>query len=130
MSETALAEWVKDEQADLWSELSTAIRSATNGCWSIQAANVSRRIVESARLVGPTHPNAIAWPLVGGGIYETLLDIGEIQHEPLTPAYFRETEEVMREHGGSHEALRIQFSQTIAAMTDPREVRYIRDGDG
>ena len=126
----ALAAWVRDEQDALWRELNEAIRLATNGRWSMQAAYVARRIVEAARLVGPTHPNAVLWTLTGSGIYDALLEVGAIEHEPLTPEYLRDTEEIMRDHGGSQEALRIQFAPTIASMTEPREVRYIRDGDG
>jgi hypothetical protein len=125
-----LAEWVRDEQSALWRELDHAIRWAANGYWSMQAANVARRIVEAARLVGPTDPDEVLWSLTGSGVYDALLSVGEIDHEPLTHDYLRETERVMRDHGGSQEALRLQFAQTIAAMTEPREVRYIRDGDG
>jgi hypothetical protein len=125
-----MAAWIRDEQNALWRELDEAIRRAINGRWSMQAAYVARRIVEAARLVGPTHPSEVLWTLTGSGIYDALLDVGAIEHEPLTLEYLRETEEIMRDHGGSQEALRIQFGQTIAAMTDPREVRYIRDGDG
>lgn len=125
-----LAQWVRDEQAALWRELDEAIRSAVNGYWSMRAAYVARRIVEAARLVGPTEPDEVLWPLVGGGIYEALLDIGGVTHEPLTPAYLRETEAVMRDHGGTQEGCRLRYAQTVASMTEPREVRFIRDGDG
>lgn len=130
VSTSALAEWIKDEQAALWRELDEAIRRAANGRWSMQAAYVARRIVEAARLAGPTNPDEVLWPLTGSGVYDALLEIGQVEHTPLAPAYLRETESLMREHGGSQEALRIQFAQTIAAMTDPCEVRFIRDGDG
>lgn len=123
-----MAAWVRDEQDALWRELDEAIRRAVNGVWSIQAGYVARRIVEAARLVGPTHPDGVLWRLTGSGIYDTLLDVGEIEHEPLTPEYLRETEALMSEHGGSQEALRIQSAATIAAMTDPREARDIREG--
>jgi hypothetical protein len=126
----ALIEWVKDEQAALWRELDEAIRRAVNGYWSMQAAYVARRIVEAARLVGPTHPDSVLWSLTGGGVYDALLDVGGVEHDPLTPEYLRETETVMCDHGGSQEACRLRMAQTIAAMTQPREVVYIRDGEG
>lgn len=126
----ALAEWVRDEQAALWRELDHAIRWAANGYWSMQSAYVARRIIEAARLVGPTPPDEVLWSLTGGGVYDALLRVGEIEQEPLTHEYLRETEQVMRDRGGSQEALHQQFAQTIAAMTEPREVRFIRDGDG
>lgn len=133
MNSKALTHWIVGEQATLWRELADAIRRANNGVWSIHASDIARRIVGAARLVGPTPPDDVLWTLTGSGIYDTLLTVGALGHEPLTHEYLRQTEELMRAHGGdesgneTEEALRIQFAPTVAAMTSSREVSYIRD---
>jgi hypothetical protein len=127
VSDKALSAWVRDEQDALWRELDEAIGRAINGAWSMQVADVARRIVQAARLVGPTPPDEVLWTLTGSGIYDALLKVGEVEHEPLTPEYLRETEQRMRDHGGTQEALHAQFSRTISAMTEPSEAHYIRD---
>lgn len=126
---TDMAEWVREEQANLWQELLDAIRSAANGAWSMKSANVARRIIEAARLVGPTPHGEAPWALTAAGIYETLLGIGGIDVDLPDEAEWRRIEELMAEHGPSREAARIQFAQTIAHMTSPGEARYIRDGE-
>jgi len=126
--ERALASWIRDEQQILWRELDTAIERAADGRWSMRAADVACRIVEAARLVGPTPHDDVLWTLTAGGVYEALLDIGGIEHEPLTPEYLRATERIMRDRVGTVDELRALQKSTITAMREPREARYIRSG--
>lgn len=77
-SPAKLVAWVREEQVILWTDLETAIGSAIDGAWSIRAGNVARRIVEAARLVGPTPHGEISYRLVAGGVYAAVLNAGGI----------------------------------------------------
>ena len=78
--EESLAEWVADEQENLWDRLRFDIDHALNDVWSIAASCTAARIVQAARLVGPTPRDAVPWALDAGGVYDELLELGRLPH--------------------------------------------------
>jgi hypothetical protein len=125
-----LHEWVEDMQMVLWHDLGEDLRNAVNGSWSISAADTSLAIVTAARLVGPTSPDNIPWPLVAGGVYEAVLTAGQIEHEPVEDVWLEVTEPLMGTVGlAGVEAQRLRFAATVEAIQQPAETAYLREGE-
>ena len=93
----ALRRFVRKTQASDWEALDQALRDAIDGVWSMAASNLAARIVAAARLVGPTPPKSVPWRLVSGGVYDAVLDVGEVPHASLTPEFVAETDARMAE---------------------------------
>ncbi|MFD6565368.1 hypothetical protein [Micromonospora profundi] len=124
-----LADWIREEQAMLWSDLGEAIRSARNGSWSMQAASIARRIVEAARLVGPTPHGEIPWPLVAGGVYHAIYAAGDIPADVLDEAEWQRSDALMADTAGTRATERPRFAATVAAIDSARERNFI-SGEG
>ncbi|PZG12956.1 hypothetical protein C1I95_24755 [Micromonospora craterilacus] len=126
---TDIADWVREEQDLLWSDLNEAINRAIDGTWSQQAAGIARRIVEAARLVGPTEYGEVGWSLLAGGVYEAVLTAGGIT--PVLPdgQGWRRFDAVMAGSGGTRAALSRRYAGTVAAINTPREQNWINGGD-
>jgi hypothetical protein len=120
--------WVRVEQELLWDDLRDAIDGAINRVWSIRAANIARRIVEAARLVGPTPHDGVPWPILAGGVYETILRAGELSPELPDEAEWRRLDELMQRYG-TRATLRPQFAATVAEINTDRERNWINRGD-
>jgi len=124
-----LADWIREEQADLWSDLDNAIQTAVNGAWSMHASNVARRIVSAARLVGPTPHGEIPWPLVAGGVYEAVYTAGGVPADVLDEAEWQQSDALMADSGGTRATERPRYAATVAAIGSVRERNYI-SGEG
>lgn len=122
-------EWIKDEQAMLWYDLSEAIDSALNGAWSMRASNIALRIVQAARLVGPTHPYQVQWPLVQGGVYQSILEIAGLPLHPVLSdaSEMDRTDRMMKGCDRTQSAAR--YAATVCAIRSPSEAAFIGDGD-
>lgn len=83
-SERALREFVERTQDVLWDRLDDDLRTAINGEWSIAAANTVINIISAARLVGATSWESVPARLVAGRVWEAVLALGDVEHEPLT----------------------------------------------
>lgn len=120
--------WIEDEQVSLWHDLYQAIDNAINGSWSMAASNVAVRIVGAARLVGPTHPYQVQWPLVQGGVYEAVLTAGGLPLHPILDdvSEMARTDEMMK--GCNRVQNEIRYAGTVAAIQSERETAFIRDG--
>ena len=116
MTVVDIHEWVRVEQDLLWDQLASALRSAINGVWSIEAANVACRIVGAARLVGPTDPDSVPWTLVGGGVYHDLLDLAAIDYDNPQPEQWDRWDQQMASRSGPRTDIREQFAATREAM--------------
>lgn len=125
---TDLAEWVRNEQDILWDDLGEAIRASRNGAWSIQAANLARRIVEAARLVGPTPYGRIPWSLLAGGVYAAIADAGALAVELPDDAEWERLDQLMAHHG-TRLAAQAAFAGTVAAINTDRERNWIHGGE-
>lgn len=113
--EAALEAWVRKEQAVLWSVLSSSIREAINGVWSIAAESAVLRIVEAARLVGPVRAGEVSWPLVASGVFARVLTQAGIalpDDHPSTADAWDEWEALMVQHGGTRMECVARFAAT------------------
>lgn len=121
-------EWIKDEQTMLWADLSEAIDDALNGVWSMQAANIALRIVQAARLVGPTHPYEVQWPLVQGEVYRAVLEVAGLPLHPILSdrSEMDRTDRMMKGCDRTQSAAR--YAATVCAIRSTREAAFIRDG--
>jgi len=63
---------VREELADLWSDLHTARRAAINGVWSMQCDRLVWRIKSLTPLVGATPWEEIQIPLLEDGLYQRI----------------------------------------------------------
>lgn len=78
-----LVEVVREELVMLWGDMSTAVRYAHQGCWSVQCENLAARIGALSRLVGPTGWEHIDVDLLLGGVYERVYRDAGIQVPPV-----------------------------------------------
>ena len=101
----ALRRFVRRTQASDWDALDQALRDAIDGVWSMAASNLAARIVAAARLVGPTPPKSVPWRLVSGGVYDAVLDAGEVPHPSLNPEFVAETDARMAEYVSVHQLM-------------------------
>jgi hypothetical protein len=120
--------WVRTEQHILWHDLREAIGGAFHGVWSIRAANIAHRIVEAARLVGPTPYGEVPWPILAGGVYEAVLRAGELSPELPDEAEWLRFDGLMQRYG-TRATLRPQFAATVAEINTDRERNWINRGD-
>lgn len=125
--EDPIATWVRDQQEILWDELKDAIGRAVNGAWSIEAANVARRIVEAARLVGPTRYGAVPWSLLAGGVYAAVLEAGGLTAELPDDAEWSRLDRLMSQYG-TRAAEASRLASTVDAISSGRERNWIRGG--
>lgn len=123
----ALRKFIEEEQVNLWDDLVHAIDEATNGCWSMGAANVARRIVAAARLVGPTDPGDIPWRLHAGGVYAAILAACDIPAPETSADEWTRLDDLMASHGGTHSELFARYVGTRRALEETREIDFIRD---
>lgn len=126
---TDLVDWVRKEQDILWDDLGNAIRAAMNGTWSIQAANIARRIVAAARLVGPTPFDRVPWSLLAGGVYAAVLNAGGQVTELPDDAEWDRLDQLMGHHI-TRAAARRTYAATVAAINTDRERNWINEGEG
>lgn len=124
-----LREFARSEQSHLWDELAEAIRRAINGCWSMAASNVARRIVEAARLVGPTPYGNTNWSLVAGGVYAAVLNAGGLTAEVPDEEEWTRLDVLMAEHGGTRQTATASYAATVTAINTDRERRWINGED-
>ena len=126
---TELAQWAKDEQEYLWSDLDDAIRQALNGVWSMQAANVLIRLTRLVKIIGPADPKSVPWTMLAGGLYRIVLDLAG--YEKLLPGLgdrLADMEPILVQAGLSDlETIRGQYTHTRLAILHPREIGWIRD---
>ena len=123
-----LRRFVRGTQASDWEALDQALRDAINGVWSMAASNLAARIVAAARLVGPTPPTSVPWRLVSGGVYDAVLDAGEVPHPSLTPQFVAETDARMAECGPVGPAAVRHFARTVEEIHSPAETAWISSG--
>lgn len=97
----------------VWGDLSSAMRLAINGSWSIDCGNKVWRIVPMARLVGPTPPQKLQWPVVASGMYEAILTKAgvEIPEFDLRDEYWH----IMYKYG-EPEQLCVRYAKSVSAM--------------
>jgi hypothetical protein len=124
-----LVKWVREEQVVLWDDLYEAIGSSVNGAWSIRAANVARRIVEAARLVGPTPHGEIHYSLVAGGVYEAVLAAGGIESELPDEQEWQRLDLLMAKHGVTRATAQPRLAATVAVINSDRERNWINGGE-
>jgi hypothetical protein len=98
--ESRLVEWITGEQEALWSDLVWAINDAANGAWSMACSGLARRILESARLVGPISHERIPGTIVAGGVYGAVLHAGGFDPAIPDDAEWKRIEDLYRRTGG------------------------------
>jgi hypothetical protein len=126
-----LCEWIHEEQAALWTDFKNAIDYSNNGYWSMQAADIARRIVSAARLVGPVSWREVPTTLMYAGLLEALYRVGGIEYTAPAPEEIAATTALIIRTGGSlpkTEELE-RYARTIEAMRTPREAAHIRNTD-
>lgn len=124
-----MSAWVKEQQVILWQDLDEAVRSAIDGCWSMRAAGIARRINEAARLVGPTPTAEAPWPLVAGGVYEAVYNAAGIQLTMPDEAEWRRLDALMAERVGTRSTERPRYAATVAEINTQRERHWIGGGE-
>lgn len=124
----AWVDWVRAEQSALWTDLAAAIRSAVNGVWSMRAGDVTKRIVQAARLVGPTPYEEVEWSLLAGGVYEAVLAAGGVAATLPDEAEWQRLDALMAGHG-ARATLRATMAGTVAAVDSERERDWINAGE-
>lgn len=73
----AMRDAVREELADLWSDLNRAQSHAINGQWSIECDNLEERIKNLTPLVGATPWDEIQIVLLENGVYQRIhADLG------------------------------------------------------
>lgn len=82
---------LREELVALWDDLSSAIRHAVNGQWSIQCDNLAWRMEQITRLVGPCPHDRIQMPLLLDGTYERLHAEWGVPHDPFDRAEVQAT---------------------------------------
>lgn len=92
-----MREWIVREQDLLWDRLDKAFRQSLpeQGSWSMEAVHVAVRIVEAARLVGPTARGEQPHVLERSGLRDALLNLGGVPFEPVDPADRARGDELM-----------------------------------
>lgn len=123
----AFRTFIEDTQRDLWGRLDDDLRSATNGRWSIAAANTASSIIRAARLVGVTRWDETPTVLVFGGVYAALCEIGAVATQlptadEITKAYALR-DGLNRTPLPPVADLRARYAATIAAMRD--DAQYV-----
>ena len=83
--------------------------------------------MNAARLVGPTPPERIPWPLLAGGVYQAILDAGALTAELPDEAEWHRLERLMA-RGGSRESHQTRYAATIASINTDRERNWINGG--
>lgn len=79
-----LEEVAREELACLWGDLNEARRSAINGEWSIKCDNLTERIKDLTKILGPTPWDEIQIPLLEAGVYQRIhaelgIDVPEVR---------------------------------------------------
>lgn len=129
MTTDDLATFVRDEQLSLWFSLGTALDRAINGAWSMDCADLARRIVRAARLVGPVEPAAVPYTLVAGGVVEAVYAAGNVPVEMPDEMEWQRLDAMMEKYDTTRERCRPRFAATVAAIQSPRESHWINGGD-
>jgi hypothetical protein len=127
MTEDALADFVRDEQVLLWSDLEQSIRRTHNKAWSIECANIAIRLVRAAHLVNPTPMGEIPYSLAAGGVYEAVCEVGQLIPSLPDEQEWQRFDQLMASRRLSRAICRPRFAATVAAIRSPKEAAYIRD---
>lgn len=114
--------WIEDEQRLLWDDLKQAITFSLNGIWSIKSSHIACRIVEAARLVGPSPADGINWPILASGVYAQILISGGIA-APAVP-WDNKSYQRMALRYGTREDLAIEYAGTLLAIK--KDAGFIR----
>jgi hypothetical protein len=96
----ALTAAVREELVMLWGDLTSAVRYAANGSWSIQCDNLAERITVLSRLVGPTPWDEIDVGTLLSGVYERVHREAGIEVPPIDWERVRQVDEGLRNPGG------------------------------
>lgn len=106
---STLQDWAIEEQENLWGDLTSALRYAANGKWSIACEHVIQRLTAVIPLVGPTAPGDVDWILTASGIYDTVLSEADV----AIPEYdLAGWEPQMERYGGKIEDLKAKYADT------------------
>jgi hypothetical protein len=124
-----LIEWARREQVILWDDLKDAIGTSNNGVWSMRAADIARRLVACARLVGVTPHSEAPWPLVAGDVYSAVLTAAGIAHELPDEPEWRRLDDLMAKYGTTRSTEQPRYAATVAAINTDRERSWISGGD-
>lgn len=81
MKECDARAWIAAAQASRWHDLDMDIRNGINTSWSMAAGGTAVEILSAIRLVGPTDPGHIQWPLLAGGVYAAILDVAGVDYD-------------------------------------------------
>lgn len=110
-------EFARVEQEMLWADLHDAVRAAVNGQWSMRAGQVAWRIINAARVAGPTPWRSVDWSLLAGDVWRAVYEAGgiEVSDQPQWDALDDSLARMSREYGSREEKL-AEFAGTIAAL--------------
>ena len=120
-TEKSMTAWIKREQVELWNDLDDAIRHANNGVWSMRCESVCIRIIQAARLVGPTPNGRMVWRLAAGGVYETLLRIADVEPDMPSEEEWPYLDQMMGPHGGTRASATLSLAATVEALREQAE---------
>ena len=127
MTEDTLADFVRDEQVMLWSDLEQSIRRTRNKARSIECAGIAIRLVRAAHLVGPTPIGEIPYSLAAGGVYEAVYEVGQVVPALPDEQEWQRFDRLMASRRLSRAICRPRLAATVAAIRSPREAAYIQD---
>lgn len=124
-------EWIQQEQESLWADLGWAINSAANGCWSMMCDSIARRIIEAARLVGPTSWRSVGTSLVLGDVWHTLYEVGGIETDGPTLEELEDLRALLLRQGipPVSEESAMRWARTCEALRQKRTAAWIRGED-
>jgi hypothetical protein len=97
----ALTQAVRDELVQLWGDLTSAVRDAIEGGWSIQCDNLADRISTLSALVGATPWDEVDVGLLLGGQYERVHRVAGITHPAVDWVRVREVQRRIEEQRSS-----------------------------
>jgi hypothetical protein len=121
--------WIREEQAILWHDMRDALDRAINGAWSMAASNIARRIVQAAKLVGPTDQGAVPYSLAAGGVYAAVLTAGGVPFDVPSEDEWLRYDGMMGKYGTTRESMVPQYAATVAEIQSERETNWIAGDD-
>lgn len=92
-----LEEAIRAELVALWSDMYWAVREAHEGGWSMRCDNLTARIVNLSRLVGPTSWQVIDIETLKGGVYEKVYRDAGIEYPAVDWVRVDEVERRIRQ---------------------------------
>lgn len=89
---------------------------ALNRTWSLHCDGLVYRIINAARLVGPSSLSVVPWRLATGGVYAAVLMAGGVAVSEPSEDEWREWEQQIMVEYGDRETNRARYKDTLDAI--------------